>query len=125
MLVKHIDHRIPKRKRQKYSEEKHNKSAVRKQNRNNRRNKHQNKMILKRLNTDFERLEIIKTFEENQCRNKQSHRDPKENKEGNEITDHAPCQRVDHKQKEIMPAKTRKKITRFRFFTKIQFSVNF
>ena len=65
MFVKNVDHCIPKRKCDEYPKEKHNKTAVGKQNRNNHSNEKQNEIPLKCLHTDLERLKIIKTLEEN------------------------------------------------------------
>lgn len=124
MFIKHIDHRIPKRKRDENPKEKHDESTIRKQNRNDHSNEDQNKILLKSLNTDLKRLKIIKPFEEHQGRNKQHHRNPNESENGKEIVDHAPRQRIDHKQKEVMSLETSKKITRFRLLSQVKLSVD-
>ena len=90
MFVENVNHRIPKRKSDENSKEKHNKTTVREQDRHNSRNEHQNKMILKSLNAYFEWLKIIKPFEENQRRDKQRHRNPKQNENRQKITDDTP-----------------------------------
>ena len=54
MFVENVNHRIPKRKSDENSKEKHNKTTVREQDRDNSRDEHQNKMILKSLNAYFE-----------------------------------------------------------------------
>lgn len=108
MFIQHIDHRIPKRERDEDPKEKHNESTIREQEGNDHGDKDQNKILLKSLNTDLKRLEIIKTFEEHQRRNKQHHRNPYQSENKKIIIDHAPSQRIDHKQKEIMTLETRK-----------------
>lgn len=125
MFVKNVDHCIPKRKCDEYPKEKHNKTAVGKQNRNYHSNEKQNEIPLKCLNTDFERLKVIKTLEENQRRNKQSHRNPQQSEDGKEIIDQTPRKRICHKNEKITPLKSRKKVARFWFFAKVQLSVYF
>ena len=125
MLVKDVDHRIPKWKRDENSKEKHNESTVRKQNGNDHCNENQDEILLKSPYAYLERLKIIKPLKEHQCRNKKHHRNPDQSKNRKKIIDHTPSQRIDHKQKEIVTLETRKKITRFRFLSKIQFSVDF
>jgi len=124
MLVKDVDHRIPKRKRDENSEEKHNESAVRKQNRNDHCDKDQDEILLKSPDADLKRLKIIKTFEKHQRRDEKHHRNPDQSENRKKIINHTPGQRIDHKQKEIMPLETRKKIASFRFLAKIQLSVD-
>ena len=125
MFVKNVDHRIPKRKCDEYPKEKHNETAVSKKNRNNHSNEKQNEIPLKCLHTDFERLKIIKTLEENQRWNKQSHRNPQQSEDGKEIIDQTPRKRISHKNEKITPLESRKKVARFRFLAKVQLSVDF
>ena len=125
MFVKDINHRIPKRKSDENPKEKHNKTAVWKQNRNHHRNEKQNEISLKSLHAYFKRLEIIKAFEENQSRHKQSHRNPQKRKNRKKIIDQTPRQRIRHKNEKVTPLKSRKKVAHFWFFAKIQFAIDF